>query len=107
MEWGENPRDRVTVMRYGILPKPISQTHGERNQRYFLERVAAFFMEKCAYPEPCVKPDVRMNSLSAYGIDVGKLSKLAGLEYSFRSDMVYYTALVLIIRKPAQVSLDN
>jgi len=54
------------------------------------------FCETCAYPEPCVKPDVRMNSLSAYGIDVGKLCEMAGFEYSFRPDKVYYIALVLI-----------
>jgi len=53
------------------------------------------FCDACAYPEPCVKPDIRMNSLSAYGIDVGKLCERAGLEYSFRPDRVYYVALVL------------
>ena len=54
------------------------------------------FCESCAYPNPCVRPDVRMNSLSVCGIDVGKLCDMAGLEYSFRPDRVYYTALVLI-----------
>ena len=54
------------------------------------------FCEDCAYPEPCVKPDVRMNSLSAHGIDVGKLCEKAGLEYSFRLDRVYFVALVLM-----------
>lgn len=50
----------------------------------------------CAYPAPCHKPDVRMNSLSAYGIDVGKLCALAKLEFSFRPDLVCYVALVLM-----------
>ena len=54
------------------------------------------FCKCCAYPDPCVHPDKRMNSLSAYGIDVGKLCKKAGLEYSFRPDRVYYIALVLM-----------
>ena len=54
------------------------------------------FCEVCAYPEPCVKPDVRMNSLSAYGIDVSKLCEKAKLDYSFRPDKVYFIALVLI-----------
>ena len=54
------------------------------------------FCNVCAYPEPCVLPNVRMNSLSAYGIDVGKLCETAGLEYSFRPDKVYYIALVLM-----------
>ena len=54
------------------------------------------FCETCSYPEPCLKPDIRMNSLSAYGIDVGKLCGLAGWDYSFRPDMLYLTALVMI-----------
>lgn len=54
------------------------------------------FCEACAYPEPCVKPEIRMNSLSAYGIDVGKLCEEAGLPYSFQPDWVYYVALVLM-----------
>ena len=53
------------------------------------------FCDACAYPEPCIKPGIRMNSLSAYGIDVGKLCEKAGLEYSFRPDCVYYIALIL------------
>ena len=54
------------------------------------------FCEACAYPDPCAKPDVRMNSLSAYGIDVGKLCEMAGVEYSFRPDRVYFVALVMV-----------
>ena len=53
----------------------------------------------CVYPKLCVKPDIRMNSLSAYGIDVGKLCEIAGFEYSFRPDKVYYVALVLMKSK--------
>jgi len=54
------------------------------------------FCDTCAYPAPCIKPDIRMNSLSAYGIDVGKLCERAELEYSFRPDRIYYIALVLM-----------
>ena len=54
------------------------------------------FCDVCAYPAPCNRPDLRMNSLSAYGIDVGKLCELAGLEYSFSRDRVYYVALILV-----------
>jgi predicted metal-binding protein len=57
------------------------------------------FCDKCTFPKPCIKPDVRMNSLSAFGIDVGKLCEKAKLEYSFRKDRVYYVALVLIKNK--------
>ena len=52
--------------------------------------------EKCSYPEPCLKPDIRMNSLSAYGIDAGKLCERAGWDYSFRPDKLFLTALVMI-----------
>jgi len=54
------------------------------------------FCAECAYPAPCIKPGLRMNSLSAYGIDVGKLCAKAHLAYSFRPDMVYFTALILL-----------
>ena len=54
------------------------------------------FCETCAFPEPCIKPLVRMNSLSAYGIDVGKLCQRANWEYSFRPDRLTYIAIVLV-----------
>ena len=54
------------------------------------------FCKDCCYPEPCIRPDVKMESLSAFGIDVGNLCESAGLPFSFRDDMVYYTALLLI-----------
>ena len=54
------------------------------------------FCEQCSYPEPCAKPDVKMESLSAFGINVGKLCETAGLPYSFTPETVYFTALLLI-----------
>lgn len=54
------------------------------------------FCEQCSYPDPCIKPDVKMESLSAFGIDVGKLCESAGLPYAFSPDIVYYTALLLL-----------
>jgi predicted metal-binding protein len=54
------------------------------------------FCESCSYPDPCIKPDVKMESLSAYGIDVTELCELAGLPFSFRPDVVYFTALLLL-----------
>lgn len=54
------------------------------------------FCDKCSYPNPCKKPEVKMESLSAYGIDVGELCERAGIPYSFRADRVYLTALLLI-----------
>jgi len=49
--------------------------------------------EFCTFPGvPCCEPERRMHSLSAYGINVGMLCERAELEYSFRPDMVYFTA---------------
>ena len=52
--------------------------------------------EQCTYPAPCAHPDIKMESLSAYGIDVGAICASAGLPFSFRDDIVYLTALVLL-----------
>jgi predicted metal-binding protein len=57
------------------------------------------FCEVCSYPAPCVKPDVKMESLSAFGVDVGALCARAGLPFAFRDDVVYYTALLLVAAK--------
>lgn len=57
------------------------------------------FCESCSYPEPCIKPEIKMEALSAFGIDVGELCKTAGLDYSFRDDIVYLIALLLIDEK--------
>ena len=54
------------------------------------------FCDQCSYPKPCLKPDVKMESLSAFGIDVGKLCKKANLPFVFRDDIVYFTALLLL-----------
>lgn len=54
------------------------------------------FCETCSYPKPCRKPKLKMESLSAFGVDVGALCEKAGLNYSFREDMLYLTALLLV-----------
>ncbi|MCL2826485.1 MAG: DUF2284 domain-containing protein [Eggerthellaceae bacterium] len=54
------------------------------------------FCEECCYPDPCIKPEVKMESLSAFGIDVGNLCELAGLDFSFRADKVFFVALLLV-----------
>lgn len=51
---------------------------------------------KCSYPEPCIRPQDRTDSLGAYGIDVGKLCESANLPFSFREDKLYLTALILL-----------
>ena len=115
----EECAERVSKYGRGILLRSVSELGIRKNYkalnrkhnlrlREFIENNCAgmdimaltsggcIFCKTCAYPEPCVKPDTRMNSLSAHGIDVGKLCETAGLEYSFRPDRVYYVALVLI-----------
>ena len=72
------------------------QTYCNRAEILVLTSGGCIFCDTCAFPKPCVKPDLRMNSLSAYGIDVGKLCETAGLDYAFGNDRVYYIALVLM-----------
>jgi predicted metal-binding protein len=116
----EECAEKVSAFNSGILLQsvselePLSTDYKELNRKHnlrlreFIERRCneqsilvltsggCVFCDTCVYPNPCIKPDIRMNSLSAYGIDVGKLCETAGLEYSFRPDRVYYVALVLI-----------
>lgn len=53
------------------------------------------FCEQCSFPAQCIKPELKMESLSAFGIDVGSLCELAGLPFSFRDDILYLTSLLL------------
>ena len=82
--------------KHNLRLREFIETHCGGIEILALTSGGCIFCDACAYPAPCLKPDVRMNSLSAYGIDVGKLCELAGWEYSFRPDKVYFTALVLI-----------
>ncbi|MCL1803171.1 MAG: DUF2284 domain-containing protein [Eubacteriaceae bacterium] len=52
--------------------------------------------EECAYPEPCIYPDQRMNSLSAFGVNVSYLCVSSGMEYSFVQDTLRQVALVMM-----------
>ena len=53
--------------------------------------------EKCTYPhEPCRKPNIRRGSLSAFGIDVGKLCKAHGVDFEFTEGTLYFTACMLV-----------
>jgi len=88
--------------------KTLSRQHNLRLQAFLEVHCSGFgdilaltsggciFCEACAFPKPCVKPNIRMNSLSAYGIDVGRLCEVAGMDYSFVPDRVYFVALVLM-----------
>ena len=70
--------------------------------------------DECSYPAPCLHPDVKMESLSAFGIDVGALCTNAGLPFSFSDDQVAYVAVLLfdytrtrVNRRPRSVSLKT
>lgn len=53
--------------------------------------------KSCTFPDsPCREVERRMHSLSAYGIDVGKLCAAAGLEYAFTEGTVYFVACLLL-----------
>lgn len=97
-----------------LIPPTSQEVYGELNRAHNLrlkELVEAvrpeaqsllpltsggcIFCDTCRYPEPCVHPDVKMESLSAFGIDVTELCDAANLPYSFREDRVYLTALLL------------
>ena len=53
--------------------------------------------ETCTYPKaPCRKPDIRRGSLSAFGIDVGKLCERYGVDFAFTDNTLYFTACMLI-----------
>jgi len=77
--------------------KPVAETIKPAAEKILpLTSGGCVFCELCSYPEPCVKPDVKMESLSAFGIDVGKLCAAAGLPYAFTPETVYFTALLLL-----------
>ncbi len=68
----------------------------EDSQVLALTTGGCLLCEKCTFPqEPCSKPEIRMHSLSAAGIDVEKLCKKAGLDFSFNGSSVYYTACLV------------
>ena len=101
----------VTELHPPTAPEAYRELNREHNLRFreFIESArpglaemlplttgGCVFCELCVYPEPCVKPDVKMESLSAFGIDVGELCAGAGLPYSFSEEAVYFTALLLV-----------
>jgi len=101
----------VTELEPPTLPETYSLLNREHNFRFkeFIESVkpgvkkilplttgGCVFCEACSFPELCIKPDLKMNSLSAFGIDVGGLCESAGLPYSFSPEIVYFTALLLV-----------
>ena len=79
---------RLRSLIEGLAPAP--------EETLVLTTGGCVFCDSCSYPEPCRRPDVKMESLSAFGIDVADLCQSAGLPYSFRKDRVYFTAVLMI-----------
>lgn len=78
------------------LKKLVEMLRLEHDKLLILSYGGCNLCKECSYPEPCIRPKERTESLGAYGIDVGALCSVAGLEYSFREDRLYLTALILI-----------
>ena len=78
------------------LGKLIEKVSEEGHSVLSLTSGGCIFCEECRYPKPCVKPDKKMQSLSAHGVDVGRICEKAGLPFFFREDRVYYVACLLI-----------
>jgi predicted metal-binding protein len=55
------------------------------------------YCEKCSYPdgEPCLNPDQAISSVEAYGMDVARLTKSAGLPYSYGKGTICFVGLIL------------
>ena len=81
---------------HNLRLKSLLEKLEDKYELFPLTSGGCIFCEKCTYPNPCIKPQLKMNSLSAYGIDVTKLCHNEGIEFSFRPDRVYYIALLLV-----------
>jgi len=75
--------------------KFIEEVRKDVTQVLPLTTGGCIFCDSCSFPNPCIKPEVKMESLSAFGIDVSDLCLITRLPYSFREDRVYFIALLL------------
>ncbi len=51
--------------------------------------------EKCTYPEPCVSPDIAIQSLEGSGIFVSELAKALGINYINGENTVTYFSMII------------
>lgn len=78
------------------LQKLVEAIHTEVAELMPLSTGGCILCDTCSYPAPCVHPELKMESLSAFGIDVGEVCRNAGLAFSFCQDKLYLTALVMM-----------
>lgn len=76
--------------------KLFKQIRGEQGDAYLLTTGGCGLCEDCTFPDaPCRIPDKNRGSLSAFGINVGKLCESAGMEYSFTEGVMRMVACIL------------
>ena len=76
--------------------KLFDQIKEEQGSAYLLTTGGCNLCENCTFPdEPCRIPDKNRGSLSAFGINVGKLCEAAGMEFSFTSGIMRMVACIL------------
>jgi len=102
--WDRNPPggwDRVAVYRAEKehnqkLMKLAGLLKSDGHPCLALSTGGCILCDDCSFPAgPCLKPEERMHSLSAAGVDVEKLCRKAGLDFSFGGDSIYYTACLV------------
>ncbi len=68
----------------------------EQPQAYMLTTGGCELCEKCTFPDaPCRRPEKQRGSLSAFGVDVGKLSAALGVDYAFEPGKLRLVACVV------------
>ena len=74
----------------------FNQIRAEQGSAYLLTTGGCDLCEKCTFPdEPCRIPDKNRGSLSAFGVNVGKLCEAAKMEYSFTEGILRMVACIL------------
>lgn len=52
--------------------------------------------QTCAYPEPCVRPDDILPSVSGLGVDMGRYLESVGEDFAFRDDAVTFYGIIML-----------
>lgn len=86
----------ITREHNGNAMKLFEQIKEEQGSAYLLTTGGCDLCEKCTFPdEPCRIPDKNRGSLSAFGVNVGKLCGAAKMEYSFTEGILRMVACIL------------
>ena len=86
----------ITKAHNELAAELFSKIRKEQGSAYLLTTGGCGLCEKCTFPdETCRIPDKNRGSLSAFGINVTKLSEAAGMEFSFTPGVMRMVACVL------------